>query len=244
MKGLSDALAAQFDPLFAMGQAMQDNAAAQANLRDAQEALAAAVRDHGASSDEAAEAQRNLESAQLDSAQSAVGLTDAAVQLQASIDESGQSATAARENFIQMALGAGYTRGQAEELAAQLFGTTAEADRLASRAIDLPIEQHGGQQTIGLLDRGTQSALRLGAQRPNVHTSTSGTLDAVNRLLGVRDAVNAIPSNKTINVHAAIDDLAFGWVTAGKRATGGPVGAGRLYEVGEQGRAEDRKSVV
>jgi hypothetical protein len=71
----------------------------------------------------------------------------------------------------------------------------------------------------------------------STNISTPGWDSAVSHAGSVKDAVNGIPDAKTIAIHAAVSGVfaSLGSLFGGQKAKGGPVDAGRVYMVGEQG---------
>lgn len=132
----AEQLAATYDPIFAMADALRENQDAAANLRLRQQELSTAVRDYGADSSEAFESQQALTEAQVEARDSVLNLETAALGLQDAITTGGLSVAAARDEFIAMATQMGFTGAEAAILADD-FGLAAdEANRLAGdRAI-------------------------------------------------------------------------------------------------------------
>jgi hypothetical protein len=232
-----DKLHGLIDPLFGLADALSSNEEAQAGVLTAQEAYNDAVEEFGARSPEAAAAQRDLEAAQRSAAGSALDVTGATAQLNAAVAANPallEESKAKLGTWVAQGL---ITRETADEIGRQFDDTALRALALGQTDPNVAVSETGTGGTRTLLDRATEAALRLGGQRPNVHTSTTGSGEARSALWGVRDAAFSIPTSRhidiTATIHAGLQNI-FG----GLRAHGGPVDAGRLYEVGEQGRAE------
>lgn len=206
----ADTLRAQFDPMFGMMDALRANHEATVGVLDAQAAYNDAVAAHGPRSNEARSAQVALTQAQQSAASSALDVTGATASLNAAIAENPSLLNQSKGQLMVWASQGLITEDTAADMARQFDATALEA-------------------------------INLGRTDPNVRVSSAGTGTTSSRLNGVEDAANRIPSKKVIEVEARFRGaMSFltGSIFGGKRAKGGPVDPGRLYEVAEQGRAE------
>lgn len=208
LRDYADELRASFDPLFAMVDAEHDFRDAQQDQLLAQQALNDAIEEHGANSTEAAEAATRLRDADTALTRSVIDLEGASTTLMAAVEDGTVSAAAAQRQFIAMATSMGVPRAEAERLATRFGFATAKAQE-------------------------------LGRQRPKVRASLDGMEQALNRIALIRAGLFTIPPKvKTIVEIGASLTGSAGKLLSGGREHGGPVSAGRLYEVAEHGKAE------
>ena len=209
LQDYQDKLAAAFDPLFGMIDA-------QNGLRDSQSAVAeaqAALNEALASGDATAiaEAQRAYDDALTGSSQALVEAQSAQAVLNDAIARGDVSLEQAQDALYTWAINAGFTGEQALIMAGQL-GTA------------------------------TSAAQTLDAQNPTVSIAAEdGATPTIRSVEGAVSALDGRTANVSVRVTAtgqAAIDLINQKLLSGERAHGGPVSAGRLYEVAEQGRAE------
>lgn len=210
LQSYNDELRAQFDPLFAAVHATRELNDANAEVTAAELTLAAAIRDHGAGSAEAAAAQDALTDAQLRASESALGQESALTTLKDAVDSGAVSVEDAKATLARWVAQGSITQASADATARELDGVTGAANSIPDR--------------VGI----------------DVSANTSG---AYTKIVQVRDAVGQLHDKTiTIGVTTALGGQAAALISnkllSGPRAHGGPVGAGRLYEVAEQGRAE------
>ncbi len=248
-----DTLRAMTDPVFAAMDAMtgiRDSQVAYQDaiigVQEAQAALDQAIAEHGSTSAEATAAQRELEGAQRAVTDAQWGQVESAAQADAALAglldavERGDVSVGEFRATLQRWVDQGFLpAGEAADIASySVGGLINKADDANTKRVNIPVSETGAGETRNRIHSVRDAAMSVPGGK-TVSVFTSGTDDARGRLAGVKDAANSIPSSKTIWVEAKLRDLTFGWLgSSGKRATGGPVGAGRLYEVAEQGRAE------
>jgi len=230
-----DTLKAQFDPQFAMIDAMQQNAAAQVELRDATAALAEAR----ASGDVEAitEAENRYNEAVNAGRSSVVDLKSAALALKDSMNEQGLTADQVTAKFVELAVQQGFTTEEALVMAEAFGIATGKADELNSSDANVEVSETGAGATQDQLHRTTNEALAI----PNtVHVGVfAETHSARIGIAGVGAALNDIDGRvATVTVKQLFTTVGQAFGFGGGRASGGPVAGGRLYEVAEQGRAE------
>jgi len=230
-----DTLKAQFDPQFAMIDAMQSSAEAQTELRDATAALAEAR----AAGDPTAiaEAEARYAEAVNGARSSVVDLESAATALKDSMAEQGLTAEQVTAKFIDLAIQQGFTAEEAGVMAEAFGLATGAADTLGGTDPNVAVSETGAGFVYGQLTAVQQSAINAGRERPNVHTSTSGTGETISNLEAVTNKVNAIPLSRTVSIAFEV----FGQAELNRanaltgRQHGGPVLAGEAYIVGENG---------
>lgn len=252
----SDTLKAMTDPVFAAMDAVNGVRDAQVGLRDAefgvleaQAALNEAIRQHGPNSAEAAEATRGLEDAQrgLEDAQwatvtSAAGADSALAGLSDAVARGDVSVDLFRET-LQRWVAQGFITQQQADVAAgavdNLAGSAAEADK---QRVEIPASTPGAPESEASLYDIVNAANAV-PRGTNTNVSTTGTGSATEQLFAVARAVYSIPTERQVTVTTVARQV-FGGTpfdliqAGGKRAQGGPVAGGSLYEVGEGGKAE------
>jgi len=230
-----DTLKAQFDPQFAMIDAMQSSAEAQTELRDATAALAEAR----AAGDPTAiaEAEDRYAQAVNGARSSVVDLQTAANALKDSMAEQDLTAEEVTAKFIDLAIQQGFTAEEAA-IMAEAFGlATGAADTLGRTDPNVAVSETGAAATQDQLHRTTNEALAI---PDTVHVGVfAETHSARLGIAGVGQALNDIDGRQaTVTVKQLFTTVGQAFGFASGRAHGGPVSAGRLYEVAEQGRAE------
>lgn len=234
-----DTLRAQIDPAFAMQDAMRGVRDAQSEIAAAEMELAAAREEHGAGSAEALAAEVALADARDNGARSAYDLHTAATELNQAIQEEGLSVQAAADQLVGWALNAGFTRDEALRMADALLVATARSDELGETDPTVDTEVAGYPETMARLGSLRARANAIPSNR-TVHADVANYHETQVRLGSLRSAADRIPRNITISVglSGASEAIRQAQIIAGYRAAGGPVAAGRLYEVAEHGKAE------
>lgn len=229
----SDALTAQFDPLFGMIDASNGVRDARQAVNEATLNLAAAEREHGAGSAEATAAERELTDAQIAAGQSALGLEQAQIALASAIRNGDVSLEDANARLLEWVESGSITQAEANILAFS-FANMAGEVRDIPREWNTNITETGTRPVGGVIGWLRGEVLSVPTRR---NTSLTATDNASARIRNVRALIDTLPRTRSIDISfrtGAIPQLLYG----GARATGGPVDAGRLYEVAEQGRAE------
>ena len=147
IKGVTNALRAQFDPFFAATDAMLDNAEAQDKVRaaelkltEAQKRLNTVIKEHGRESDEATaasldlmSAQRDLESANRAAGRSALDVTSAMSELRIRMEEGNLTLEEGVRQLDAWEAQGLITKGQAEKLKLEMFFATVQAQELGKQ---------------------------------------------------------------------------------------------------------------
>jgi hypothetical protein len=213
---------------------LQQGKDAQRELGEAQLAAIGAVNEYGEGSEEAKEARQRLTAAEQAARQSVIDLHGAASVLNAEIDNGTTSAESARAKFVDLAVQQGYTRKEAKNLADAFFDTAEEARDLGATDPNVEVTETGADNTKGKLNNVETAARNIPGRRDIdilARDQVSGVIAAINRNL------STLPQFKTVTVTTRHIGVTSGVRPLG-RAAGGPVGAGRLYEVAEHGKAE------
>jgi TP901 family phage tail tape measure protein len=253
----SDALTAQFDPLFGMMDALTGNADANRALGEAQTALNEA-RDAG---DPAAiaEAEIALSAAQREAVGSALGVSQATATMNQAIAENPallESSKSQLATWVDQGL---ITQATADEMATKFDLTALSAAALNDSDANVDVSSTGTAETGERLEGVTKRATAIPKSR-NTATTTTGTDTSRSSLEGVTKAAGRIPktartattTSGTVPARSALNDVAGAangiprnvTITVAtkhvgspvpKRAEGGPVRARQTYLVGEDG---------
>jgi TP901 family phage tail tape measure protein len=233
----ADTVKATFDPVFGLLNSLRQNDEAQRTVTESLTALTEAREEHGRNSAEAAAAEVEYQSALIAVGESAAGVQVAAAGLNAAVAENPalvDSAKASLEQWVAQGL---LTQEQAGFLAEQFDVTALQAKALGETDPTVEVTETGSRRTRDQLTQVENSANRVPPRR-NTHMSTSGFAAASTTIGNMIGLISQIPSNKTVNLNARLGGSWGSVFGLTGRASGGPVSAGRLYEVAEQGRAE------
>ena len=250
IKGVTNALRAQFDPLFATQDALLANSEAQAKVKGAQlEALAAqkeydwAVKHHGRNSLEAMEAARKLADAELDvrdanreAARTALDVSTATHDLKRRMEEgtvSFRDATAQLDLWVAQGL---ITEEQARQTKDELFLVAGAADNLGGRNIVIPVDADTSafERKVAELyrPRGIRISVGGGGGIP-IHAATGGLVPQYKAGGGVMQArgTDTVPAMLTPGEYvvrkSAVDALGVGVLDSLNRTSStGAVGGG------------------
>jgi TP901 family phage tail tape measure protein len=230
-----DTLKAQFDPQFAMIDAIQSSAAAQTELRDSLAALNEARA--GGDVEAITEAEARYAEAVNGARSSVVDLQSAANALKDSMAENGFTAEEVTAKFVDLAVQQGFTAEEALVMAEAFGIATGTADSLGRTDPNVAVSETGAM--------GVQEQLRSTSNEargiPNtVHVGVfAETHSARIGIAGVGQALNDIDGRQaTVTVKQLFTTVGQAFGFASGRAVGGPVSAGRLYEVAEGDKAE------
>lgn len=228
----SDTLRAQFDPLFGMLDALSSNRDATARVAEAQAALNEARR--GGDAGEIAAAEQALAQAHRDATGSALDLTAASNQLKAGIQAGTVSVQDANAQLMAW-VGQGLISGDTARAMAADFDVAAfSASALGATDPNVNVTETGTRPVGGIIGWLRGEVLSVPTRR---NTNLTATDNASNTAASVRRMIDSLPRTRTIDIAfrtGVIPQILYG----GARAGGGPVDAGRLYEVAEQGKAE------
>ncbi len=186
IKGVTDALRAQFDPLFAAQDALLDNKDAQRDVKDAEWAVVAAiearnkaVKEHGKKSQEATEAgvelidaQRDLEEANRNAVRSALDVAVATTELKAKMDSGGASVSetiTTMQGWVDQGL---ITEDQMQTMATELGIVAEQADILGMKVVNVEVNVNAGK---------VYAALREAAIAIDTFNSANGTAMSIYR---------------------------------------------------------------
>jgi TP901 family phage tail tape measure protein len=235
----ADQLKAAFDPAFGMVDALRQNEEAFVALEEAQRNLNEVQKDGESTAADVAEAQRGVEDAMLGTEESALGVHVAAATLNAALAENPaliEDVKASLEQMREQGLipnieTLGFLGGSLDEATLKAIG-------LGQTDPVVDVSERGARRTRSELATIRDTAASVPTRR-NTHLSTTGgaaAADAIGRMISL---ISQVPTTKTVNLQAR---AGAGWGNlfgvTGNRAAGGPVDAGRLYRVAEQGRAE------
>jgi TP901 family phage tail tape measure protein len=225
-----DTLRAQFDPQFAMIDAIRQSAAAQTELRDA----TAALNEARASGDvdAIAEAEGRFAEAVTGARSSVIDLHGAAISLKASMQETGATAAEVQAQFVALATQQGFTAEEAMVMAHAFGIATTSADTLGATDPNVAVSEKGATPTKRQLESVTSAAQTTGRQHPRPSVSVNDRASGI--LRSIRSLLSGIPSNTTANVTTVYRQINAGARPTG-RQHGGPVLAGQAYIVGEAG---------
>lgn len=218
-----DKLTGMTDPIFAAMDALTGQRDAQLAYRDAQAAvlvaqheLDEAIRNHGRNSTEAAEATRTLEDSKRDLAdadwatvESAEEADSALAGLKDAVDKGDVSVGEFNSTLARWVRQGFLTQDQANRAAVAVGGLGTEAEEADRKRVDIPV--------------------------------TANTRTAHERFAAVERGLSALDGNSaTVHVNVVLHDPSGVKMAAlaGRRALGGPVSGGRLYEVAEGDKAE------
>lgn len=152
----ADALRAQYDPIFAMQQAVMKHA-------EAQQELKTAIAQKGAKSKEATDAEWAM-------LEATVGLSGAATTLTGAVAGNATSVEQARGQLRRWVEQGLLTQGQAEQLGNRIGGLTARADKLTDTPATVKVGEKGVQPTIAALSRLSTNVRQLDGMTATVTT--------------------------------------------------------------------------
>jgi len=208
LQAYSDALTAQFDPLFGMMDALHGNEEAQAAVTEAQKKLNDILAAGGEGSTEAAAAQAELEEAQRQATGSALDLTAASDQLSAGIE-------AGTVNVVD-------AKAQLATWVSQGLITQSTADAMARK-----------------FDIAALKAAILDGVDPAVDVSTTGLSESGQKVKAFQDQLDRLPWVKHVTIDVSVGGAvgqALSLISqASNHAGGGPLAAGEVSWVGENG---------
>jgi TP901 family phage tail tape measure protein len=237
-KNYADTVKATFDPVFGLLDALRSNKEAQVGVTEAQAALNTAIKEHGRNSAEAAKAQSDYEDAIIGVGQSALDVTTAAAGLNAAVAENPALLADAQAALLKWRdQGIIPTDEQLQFLQDQLSATAVEGAALGEVDPSVDVKSTGGPPTRAEMRRVKDAATDIPSRR-NTHVSTTGTSAAQLAVANFRAQLDRLPWIRTVHVNAVVTSSGGLDALSGRRAHGGPVLSGRLYEVTEQGRAE------
>ena len=167
IRGVTDALRAQFDPLFGAVDAARSLRDSQEGVAEATAAVTAAEAEYGVGSAEAAQATRDLESANYDAVAAASGFDAAQRELAAAVADGDVSIDSAR-NTLQSWVGQGLiTREQAALMALAFNHVKGRADDMAGR---YDVNVYGNDYVSSVVDRINQKMFELRDKTLTVRT--------------------------------------------------------------------------
>lgn len=234
----ADQVKATFDPVFGLIHAIRQNDEAQRAVQESLAALNEARKEHGRNSAEAKEAEIAYQDALFATGEAAEGVQVAAASLNAAVAENPALLDSAKSSLEQWVAQGLITEEQARFLAEQFDITALKSAALGETDPTVEVSETGSVRTRDQLTRVENRARAIPTSR-NTHLSTSGYAAAASTIGSMISLISQVPTTKTVNLQARVG---AGWGSVfgltGGRAQGGPVSAGRLYEVAEQGRAE------
>jgi len=163
----SDALRAQFDPLFGMLDALGANAEAQGQVTEAQNALNDAIATYGATSPEATEAQAALTEAQRQATGSALDVSSATASLNAAIAANPALLQSSKDQLAVWVAQGLISQSTADAMAAQFDQTAASAAALGATDPNVAVTAETAT-AMGLLDQVWGGLLNLDGQTATV----------------------------------------------------------------------------
>jgi hypothetical protein len=126
------------------------------------------------------------------------------------------------------------TQAQADAAAASVRGLAEDAEDADSKRVDIPVEVPGAVESRERVTD-VDTAVRNLPGRRDIDIVASDRASSV--ILGINNQLARLPQFQTVTVTARYIGLTSGGRPL-ERAHGGPVSAGRLYEVAEHGKAE------
>ncbi len=227
------------DPVFGLLNALRGNQEAQRGVVEAQAKLDEVMANSESTTADVAAAQRDLQDAILGVGDSALDVTTSAAALNAAVAENPalvDSALSALQTWRDQ--GIIPTDAQLRFLQEQIKQTALQGVALGGVDPSVDVTTTGTRTARERFADVEHAAERIPSRR-NTSVNATGTTHAKGLVDQFRQALDRL-HDRTIHVNVVLNDPSGVKLSAlsGQRAHGGPVGAGRLYEVAEHGRAE------
>lgn len=225
------------DPVFGLLNALRGNQEAQRGVIEAQAKLDEVMADSESTTADVAAAQRDLQDAILGVGDSALDVTTSAAALNAAVAENPalvDSALDALQTWRDQ--GIIPTDAQLRFLQEQIKQTALQGVALGGVDPSVDVTTTGTRTARERFADVEHAAERIPSSR-NTSVNATGTTHAKGLVDQLRESLDRL-HDRRVNVNVVVSTSGALDALSGSRARGGPVGAGRLYEVGEHGRAE------